>query len=378
MTREPPAHLLHFFATFVPAGPQVRTAKLLAGFGSRYRHTIVAMDGQTEGRELLDPALDWRFVEAPPRAGSLMTTARTRAMIRREAPDLVLTYNWGAIDAAVAARSLGLGPRLVHHEDGFRPDEAQAPKLRRSLARRLALSGIARVVVISKNLERVSSEHWKLAPGKVLFIPNGIDVESFEEADGNPALRAELGIGEGALVLGAVGHLREEKNLARLLRAAAALPEELGAHVLLVGDGPEREALEQEARRLGIAPRVHFAGYQGDPRAHFRAMDVFCLTSNTEQMPMALLEAMASSLPAVGTDVGDVGVMVCRGEDFVVPLGEEGVCVRALTDRLARLARDRELRVQLGRENRERTIRSYSTTEMVRAYLEVYEAALSA
>jgi glycosyltransferase involved in cell wall biosynthesis len=362
------AHLVHVFSTFVPAGPQVRTAKLLAAFGAEARHTIVAMDGRTEARELLDPSLDVRFADAPPKAGSLATTLRLRRTLRELAPDLVLTYNFGAIDAVLAARSLGLA--VLHHEDGFLPDEAQSFKRRRVWLRRFALGGSTRVVVISANLERIARELWRVPAERLHFVPNGIEVERFERADGNAPMRDALGIPRGALVVGAVGHLRPEKNLARLLRAVASCAERFDVHALLLGEGPERAKLDALAAEAPLAGRVHFAGYHADPRAHYRAMDVFALTSDTEQMPIALLEAMASSLPVLATDVGDVRAMLPGAQQpFVAALGPQTDAL--LAQALQELAASLELRRRLGEENRERVGERYSHQRMVERYREL-------
>ena len=364
-------HLLHVFSTFVPAGPQVRTAGLLAAFGDAFRHSIVAMDGKLEARELIDPSVDVAYLEAPPKAGSLRTVPRMAALVREAGPDLVLTYNFGAIDTALALRTFR-GPPLVHHEDGFRPDEASALKRRRSWLRRAALGKAAAVIVISENLRSIARDAWHLADERLHFIPNGIDPQRFEAADRNPELRAELGISADAFVVGAVGHLRPEKNVARLLRAAAAVP---GVHVLVLGEGPEREALGALAAKRGLAGRVHCAGYHADPRGHYRAMDAFAITSDTEQMPIALLEAMASELPVVATDVGDVrSILPPEQEAFVVELGEG--CEGGLARGLEALAAKPDERSRLAAANRARVLERFTQERMVAAYRDVYGRAI--
>lgn len=367
-------HLLHVFSTFVPAGPQVRVAKLLAAFGARWRHSIVAMDGRTDARELVDPALDVRYLPPPPKAGSFATVRAMRALLTRERPDLVLTYNFGAIDSVFAARSLG-APR-VHHEDGFLPDEAHGFKRRRIWMRRAAFGAATDVVVISRNLERIARELWKVRGERLHYIANGIETERFTQRDGNAALRAQLGFPADALVVGAVGHLRPEKNLGRLFAAAALAAREVDLRVLVLGDGPERAALEALAARPELAGRVRFVGYQADPREHYRAMDVFALTSDTEQMPIALLEAMASALPALATDVGDVRAMLPPEQaPFVVRLGGQE-CASSLAQALVKLGLDRALRERLGAANRFRCQSAYSHSAMCAAYAELYAAAL--
>jgi glycosyltransferase involved in cell wall biosynthesis len=366
-----PLRALHVFSTFVPAGPQVRAVALMRALGGGFDHAVVAMDGRTAATELARPDVALRIVPPPPKAGTPATVLRMRALIEREAPDLVLTYNFGAIDSVLAARSLGL-ERVVHHEDGFLPDEAQGLKSRRTWLRRIALAG-THVVVISRNLERIALERWRLEPARVHFVPNGIDTSRFAPRDGNVPLRDALGIPRSSIVVGAVGHLRPEKNFARLLRAVAAAIPGVDLRVLLLGEGPERAALEGLARAPELSGRVVFAGYHADPRAHYRAMDVFAITSDTEQMPISLLEAMATSLPVVATRVGDVAeVLADEQRPFVVPLGQG--CERELARALAELGSGADLRARLGAANRSRAAAEFGFERMVARYRNLYGA----
>jgi glycosyltransferase involved in cell wall biosynthesis len=365
-------HLLHVFSTFVPAGPQVRTVGLMRALGAEFRHSVLAMDGRTEALELLGDDLDVRLVEAPPRAGTLRTVPRMRALIRSADPDLLLTYNFGAMDAALASRSLGRAH--VHHEDGFRPDEVEGLKRRRNWLRRIALRRAFGVVVISENLRRIAVETWRLPAERVRYIPNGIEVERFPKSDGHPELRAALGIPERAVIVGAVGHLRPEKNLPRLLEAVAALLPATDVHLLVLGEGPERERLGALAGAPPLAGHVHFAGYQADPREHYRAMDVFALSSDTEQMPIALLEAMACQLPIAATDVGDVRSMLPEEQRSLVTPRAAGA--PALSRSIAELAAEEGLRRRLGTLNRRAAEDRFTLERMTRSYRDLFLAAL--
>lgn len=365
-----PRSLLHVFPSFVPGGAQVRTARLMEAFGDAYRHSVLSLDGRTDARELVAASVAASYLDAPPKAGSFATAHRLRSLLSSGGFDLVLTYNFGSIDTALAACTLP-GVRLVHHEDGFGPDEAAGFKRRRVWLRRVALRRARRVVVISANLRRIATELWRLPEERVAYIPNGIDVDRFAPPDGRPGLRAELGIPADALVVGAVGHLRPEKNAFRLLEACRGRD----VHVLLVGDGPDRERLEALAGTEGLAGRVTFAGYRPDPRELYRAMDVFALSSNTEQMPIALMEAMCSSLPVVTTEVGDAPHMLCEeNRRFVVPLA--GDAAAGLGAAIEALAADPELRASLGRANREVAERDFTVERMVDAFGGVYEDAM--
>ena len=363
-------HLLHVFSTFVAAGPQVRTVGLIKDFGDRYRHSLVAMDGRTEASELL-PEGALELVPPPPKAGTLKTLPRMRALIQKLRPDAVLTYNFGAMDAALAARTLRLP--LVHHEDGFLPDEAERQLKRRGAYRRLALPSAHRVVVISEVLQRIALKSWKLPREQVQFIPNGIDVDSYSARDGNPALRAELGIPSDAVVVGAVGHLRPEKNLPRLIDACAQVDAPL--HLLILGDGPERGRIESAAAAHGeFAQRVHLVGHHSDPRGHYAAMDVFASSSDTEQMPISLLEAMSSSLAVASTDVGDVMSMLPEAQQRFVTALDAGTA--GLFSSLRELASSPQLRATLGSRNRDRAEQRFDRQRMTKAYRDLYDAAL--
>jgi len=378
-------HALHVFPSFVPAGSQTRTAAIINGLGPRWRHSVLSMDGKDTARALVDPDIRLDMVPAPKKAGLFGTLKDLQALLRDLGPDLVCTYNWGSIETILAVRSLAGFP-LIHHEDGFGPDEKGGFKRRRIWARRYLLKRVPAVVVPSHNLGRIASDLWRVPAGRLHVVPNGVDLARFAKAeDGHTQgdLRAELGIPHQAFVVGSVGHLRPEKNYPRLLHALAAA-RELAPHqdprLLLVGDGDERAALEALATELGLDGHVHFAGHRADCAPAYRAMDVFCLSSDTEQMPISLVEAMASSLPAVSTDVGDVRLMVPpEASSNVVPLGPDSgsagpdEAAMGLAGRFAALAADPTERARLGELGRSKAHAEYAFDQMLRFYEDLYE-----
>lgn len=318
-------------------------------------------------------------LEAPPKAGLFSTLRSLRGIFEEAAPDLVCTYNWGAIESTMAARSFGSLP-VIHHEDGFGPDEASGLKLRRTLMRRFALRGVSAVVVPSHNLGRIAQKKWKVPGYRLKVVPNGIDLAHFDpdtNAGSAAALRNELGIPQGAFVVGSVGHLRREKNYPRLVAAVARARElapERDWHLLLVGDGDERAHIEAAVRKLGLDDVVHFAGHRADCAPAVVAMDVFCLSSDTEQMPISLVEAMAAGRPAVSTDVGDVARMMPEGaSDLVVPItaGAEG-----LAERLCDLASDASRRAAVATSGQQKARTEYSFDAMLATYRGLYLTAM--
>jgi glycosyltransferase involved in cell wall biosynthesis len=368
---KPAPLILSVFSTFAIGGPQVRFAAIARRFGPRFRHAIVAMDGNHACAERLDcgadPGLDVQWPEVPIRRGDTLANAVSfRRALKALRPDVLVTSNWGSLEWAWA-NALPL-VRHIHIEDGFGPDERSIQLRRRVWTRRLLLSRRT-VVVPSQTLWRIATGIWKLSPARVHYLPNGIDLARF----GGAGPRAG-GDGPGAgpdaeLVIGTVAALRAEKNLGRLLEAFAALPESLGARLVIAGDGPARSGLEAQAAALGIAGRVEFAGHITDPAPLYAGFDVFALSSDTEQMPLSVLEAMAAGLPVAATDVGDIrSMLAAENADYVVPQA-----VPALAAALQRLLLDPALRQRLGAANRAKAERDYDEETMFQAYAALFE-----
>ncbi|MCS7041346.1 MAG: glycosyltransferase [Bryobacteraceae bacterium] len=357
--------ILHVMWGFETGGAEMRLVRLANAMRGRFRHWIAPISGRSSATALFEPGVDWELAEVPRRA----TPLGFARLIRRLRPALVQTYNWGAFDAAVGA-VLARVP-LLHTEDGFGADEAAGPKARRVWARRLVLPFAARVAVPSVTLERLALDVYRLPRSKVLRIPNGVDCSRFRPGE-NMALRRELGIAEDEFVAGTVGHLRPEKNYGFLLRAfaEAAIP---SSRLVIAGEGPERARLRALARELGLEGRVLFPGVV-DPAPWYRMFDLFVMSSLTEQMPLALLEAMASGLPALCTDAGDTSGMLASPDlPAIVPPGDLESYVRALRQ----WASERELRRAAGARNRERAVREYSMAAMVERWRALYDECLS-
>ena len=377
-------HLCHVFSTFGRGGPQVRTAGVIKSLGSSFRHTIVAVDGNLSSRELFEswmtgPEADLEaggsspqveFVALDQRARGRVFTGGLRRLFRDLSADLVLTYNWGTIEGIVAARQLRLP--IVHAEDGFNPDEAGGQKRRRVWARRLLLRQVASVVVPSWTLAEIARADWWVPDNRLLHIPNGVHMRRFRPGSA-PELRAQLDVESNELLIGTVGHLAGSKNVGKPIDAVAQLLPRHSAKLLVVGDGAQRVGLEELVTALGIAERVLFVGEVADPSRHFQAMDLFAMASRTEQMPIALLEAMASGLPVIATDVGDVRRMVARENRFhVLPKDNE----HAYVDGLDTLLSSADLRATLGACNRARCESRYDQGEALERYAELYCHAL--
>lgn len=361
--------MLHAFPSFAVGGVPLRMVRIINHLGRRFRHVIAAMDDDFAAAERLATDIEVTLLPAAElRRGTLRAALGSGRVLRRLRPDLLLTYNWGSIEWAIANRLLGAA-RHVHLESGFGKEEADAQIWRRVVCRRWALGRCAKVVVPSRRLEELARRVWKLPPERVGYLPNGVDLDRFATPvrDRVPGFAR----GPGELVVGTVAPLRPEKNLGRLLRVFAMLGDRPAARLVVAGDGGERAALERLAGELGIAARVVFLG-EMMPENVLGTFDVFALSSDTEQMPNALLEAMAASRAVAAVDVGDVRAMVSEeNRDFIVPRDDHAAFAAALR----RLLGDGATRDRLGRSNRERAAAEFSQERMFASYERLFAAA---
>jgi glycosyltransferase involved in cell wall biosynthesis len=356
--------LLHVFPSFAVGGSQARFSVVANRLGRRFRHVVVAMDGREDCREKLDPGLDIRFATPALRPrNTLGNWRRFRTLLRGVRPHRLITHNWGSIECAMA--NWPGFTRHVHIEDGFGPEEANGQLPRRVLTRRYVLSR-STVVLPSQTLYALAENVWRLRPSVLRYVPNGVDCARF----GAPDIVPYAWDGEGP-VIGTVAALRPEKNLIRLLDAFRDVRARLPCRLLIAGDGPERARLEAHAAALDIAHDVRFAGHVRATATIYAAMSVLALSSDTEQMPTAVLEAMASGLPVVSTNVGDVLAMVSAENQPFVTRRDAG----DLAQGLLQLLSDPSAAAQIGAANRAKACREYTEDRMVAAYESLYGGA---
>jgi len=368
--------ILHIQSGFDLGGKEARAVRLMNIWGPRARHRVVsAMPEAMGAARAIDSRISCDF------PGGAMPSLRGAPGLRRyhawaramQAFDLVLSYNWGAMDAVMAHRIFSpfmALPPLVHHEDGFNEDEASRLDPKRNLFRRIGLARAHALAVPSERLHHIARTAWKQPEHKVHRIANGIDVDAYDVPP-DPAAIAGLADRDGKLVVGTLAGLRAVKNLPRLVRAVAPLRDRV--RLVIVGEGPERDAILAQARSSGLDD-ILLPGFLPHPSKYVGLFDIFALSSDSEQFPISLVEAMAAGLPVVSTNAGDVRSMVAEANrDLIVPVADEA----AMTAALARLAGDEHLRWRIGAENRSKAREEYRETDMVRRYAELYETAMA-
>ncbi len=295
----------------------------------------------------------------------LSTTLELRRLLASQRPDLVQTFLFHAnVLGRIAARLAGV-PWVVC---GVRVAERQS---RWHLwLDRLTAGMVDCYVCVSNAVARFSHVRGGLPSGKLVVIPNGIDVRAYPAP--RPADLGRWGIGPERRTIAFVGRLDRQKGVRWLVetcpRWLGRLPD---CDLLLVGSGPEEAEVRRLCEGLGIAGRVHLAGWQREVASILAASHLLVLPSRWEGMPNVVLQAMASRLPVLATDAEGVRELLGEAADAqTVRFGRS----QELADKLVGLMSDRAAAAELGRANRHRAETCFSIDEMVAGYQEVWLA----
>ncbi len=366
--------VLHCHSTFAPGGKELRAAGLMNAFGGKLRHSIVSgMPGQLGAKDNIakDVAVD--FPKDFPSLTGWPSPSRLQKIARAMLPyDLVLTYNWGAMDVVMARTAFSNAfdlPPLIHHEDGFNEDEAKELKTRRNWYRRIGLGKAAGLVVPSRTLEKIAVEVWDQPASRIVRIPNGVDTLAFAKTPRADALRVVKHKGEQWV--GTLAGLRPVKQLAMLVEAFSGLPENW--QLVILGEGPDKDAIRAAADKLEISHRVHLPGKVADPASAVGLFDIFALSSKSEQFPLSVVEAMAAGVPVAAPNVGDIRSIVSEANHpFVCVPGN----ATALGHMLKELAENPELRSEIGEANRKKALAQFDRTRMIESYRALYSSAM--
>lgn len=359
---QPHIRLLWVFPSFRVDPSTERFAIVTNALGGAYEHAICALDGDYAAESMLGANVRWRRLDPPTRKRRLLSLGNLwslRRVISAENPDVLVTNNWGGVEWLMVNRGPGSIPH-IHFEDGReREDRPDSPDAKRSWTRRRAFAGRERAFVApSRTLETLLKGDWAAPAEAVHYIPDGVDVGRFSA---NP--RDDKG---RTVRLAAIGPLTGEKRGDRLLRMMTELRRRRrDVRLVFVGDGPERRNLEDEARKVGVERFVDFVGEQREIAPFLAQFDIFVQSSDVGQSPKILLQAMASGLPVVATDVGDVSEIVDPSNRlFIRDPSDES----ALTAAAELLSADPALRAQLGAANALRAAAEFSEEAMIRRY----------
>jgi glycosyltransferase involved in cell wall biosynthesis len=227
-----------------------------------------------------------------------------------------------------------------------------------------------RAIAVSEATRKDWLQRTHIPADRVVTIHNGIDPEKFCRQQTREQARQVLNLPQDAMVIGGLGRLDEAKGFGDLITAAVLLRDEFPRMcVAIAGAGPLQSELEGQVERLGLNGVVRLVGFQRDVQVVLDALDVYAIPSLCEALPYALLEAMASELPVVGSAVGGIPEVIVEGETgFVVPARRPD----RLAEQLRTLLLNDELRQRMGMAGRQRVTQHFHERDMLRKTIELY------
>jgi sugar transferase (PEP-CTERM/EpsH1 system associated) len=293
------------------------------------------------------------------------------SIFREHKPHIVHSRNWGAIEAVLAGRIAGV-PVVIHSEHGYELDMLSGLPLRRRALRRAFYPMCDAIFTVSNQLQRYHGQQVRTAPRRIRVIPNGVDTQLFApDGSRRQHARERFGFAPEDLVLGSIGRMVPIKGHDTMLRAGEVLLRRNNkVRLLLVGAGPELDRLRANVESsLLLKDRVVFAGASLDVAEFYQAMDIFLLASISEGLSNTLLEAMATGLPCIATDVGGNPELVSHGQEgFLFSPGD----VNQLAAYVEKIGKNSALRAQFSAAARRRATSQFSLDRMMDAYTNLY------
>lgn len=296
---------------------------------------------------------------------------RVASWLKRERADVVHTHLFTADTyGRLAARLAGVPALFSTVHNIVNPWKGSGRKLIDRLFARLSTA----VVGCSEEVTQTLATRDKIPASKLVSIPNGIDLKKFSSFSG-AGVRSEFGLPEDRPLIGIVGRLHEQKAHGDLFRALAKLPQvrDKQLNCLVIGTGDLQDTLKQQVKALGLEDCVIFTGMRTDVPRLVAAMDVFVMSSHWEGLPIALLEAMASSKAVLCTRVGGIPDVVIDGDNGLLVEPRD---VPQFAKRLDDLLQDPALRARLGQRARETVIARFDVSRTAAAYNRLHQQAL--
>ncbi|ABK43112.1 glycosyl transferase, group 1 [Magnetococcus marinus MC-1] len=328
-------HLCHLVYRFDVGGLESVLVELMQRLpAERYRHSLVALTevGVLQQR-LQGYGVAFYALHKQP-GKDLAVWWRLYRLLRQLRPDLLHSCNLATIEGQLPAFLAGV-PRRIHAEHGRDSYDLDGSNRKYRWLRRLLNPLIHHWVAVSGELHDWLAGPLKIQPAKIVTIANGVDLERFHPARADRAqLLAKSGFADEQVIALCVGRLWPVKDQANLLTALALLQQQGrlgGLRLVLVGDGPQRGALEQQVSASGLATVVRFLGTQFDVAPLMAAADLLVLPSLAEGTPLTVLEAMACGVPVVATAVGGVPALLQAGQQgALLPPGDAPALAEAL------------------------------------------------
>jgi sugar transferase (PEP-CTERM/EpsH1 system associated) len=367
-----PLRVLHVINSLGVGGAERGVLKVMDGMDSRYFEQRLCTIRGFDPKLGESPSIRGRlFAVGSEVPGFQFLVFRLMHVMQKYKPHIVHSRNWGAIEAVPAGRLAGV-PIVIHSEHGYELDMLSGLPLRRRLLRRALYPLCDAVFTVSRDLQKYHSQQGWLSPDCVRVISNGVDTQLFSpNAVARSQIRRRLCFPPESIVLGSVGRMVPIKDHQTLLRAAERLIDRgFDIRVLLVGGGPESERHRRYAESSAcLNGRVTLVGSELFVSDLYQSMDIFVLPSICEGMSNTLLEAMASGLPCVATNVGgNPELLVDARWGFLFAPKD----VAGLAKHLERLIVEPDLRERFSAMGRDEAVTRFSLDRMMTDYANLY------
>lgn len=303
------------------------------------------------------------------------TVIRLAKILRTHRVDVLHCHNPKANLYGAVAGALVKTPVVLVQFHGLRRTRGLGRRLQNLLIFRRA----AKIIGVAEAVKQdIVKSNWHVPRERLLVLENSVDYHRFADTEGSRAeARKVLGVPDDATVFGTIGRLAPTKGLSYLLQAFDLVKRQMpSAHLVFLGDGPDRGELEQQVARTSYSDSVHFLGYKPNIEHLIRGMDVFVLASVAEGMPRVILEAMAAGVPCVSTAVGGIPEMLDHGRLGLLapPRDAEGLA-RAMLETATLPPPQRQSRIEEARRH-VRVLYSHDVvkTKLARLYEQEFAA----
>ena len=305
---------------------------------------------------------------------------RLAKLIKKEGVDIIHSNNWGTFVESVIAKWISRAPVVIHAQHGLEMNDSEATsklkRYKRNIIRHVFSYLTDTIAVVSCATQEFVTDGWKAPKEKVKLIYNGVDLNVFNNLLVLKDTKySELSISKNDLIIGSVGRLMRVKNYPCLIRAFKILSQEFNhVKLLLIGEGPDMLEIKSLIEKLDLTNKIKLLGNRNDIRDILTVMDIFVLPSISEGISLSILEAMASHVPVVTTNVG--------GNPEIIENGKNGILVGPdnadeLANAIRTLIVNPDKRKELGNSGRKIVEEKFALDRMVEDYESLYVLSLN-
>ena len=363
-----PHRILHVLPWLSSGGVEKRRLQLVKHLDSqRYTQRVICKEASAPMLEQIERHAEVIVTGGSWRLDDLGSMHTILDEIERWRPDVIHGAVFEGVVMAAVCGYLGGVPHRIIEETGVSPHRSWRGDALMNLMSQLS----DRCVAVSEHAGAFLQERSQIASARLKVIPNGVELLTPPTTAQRASARAHFGLPKDAFVVGSVGRLLDShKRFSDVIAAVEQLiARDPHLHLLIAGGGHDEQALKALVLKRGLEDKIHLVGYQRDIATVFASMDLFVLASSFEAFGLVIAEAMSSGLPVIGTDVGEIPVLVTDHHNgLIVPVGAP----HRIAEAISALRQDPDRLVAMGRASRERAVTRYSSARYIEDVDELY------